>query len=135
MKRIVVICFVVFAGIGVVKGQEDRFKQIEAAKIAYITKELELSPNEAERFFPIYNQYQREMRFLLNRKRQKDNHKGEIETDAEIVELKKRYREQFVPVINKQRASRFFEVEREFREELMKVMKHRRGNGRPQPPM
>lgn len=131
MKRIIFICFIGLVGIGTVKGQDqDRFKQIEAAKIAYITKELQLSPKEAERFFPLYNQYHREMRTLVNRKHSKDNRKGEIEYDAEIVELKKRYRDQFVPIINPQRASRFFEVEREFREELMKVIRDRKDDRR-----
>ncbi|WP_028295477.1 hypothetical protein [Olivibacter sitiensis] len=133
MRRILFICFIGLVGIGIVKGQDhDRFKKIEAAKIAYITKELELTPKEAERFFPLYNQYHREMRLLMDRKHSKDNRKGEIESDAEIVALKKRYREEFVPIINPQRASRFFEVEREFREELMKVIRQRRKNENPE---
>ena len=40
---------------------QHNFKAIESEKIAYITKELKLTPGEAEVFFPIYNQYNREM--------------------------------------------------------------------------
>jgi hypothetical protein len=43
-------------------GQETDVSRIEALKIAYITKKLNLSPDEAQRFWPIYNNYANEMR-------------------------------------------------------------------------
>lgn len=108
-------------------GSQDRFKQIEAAKIAYITKELALSPEDAERFFPLYNQYQRELRNLIHQKRSKNgSKKGELEYDSEVLALKMRYRDGFIPVINAKRTARFFEAEREFREQLLKELRDRR---------
>lgn len=108
-------------------GSKDRFKQIEAAKIAYITKELALSPEDAQRFFPLYNQYQRELRTLIHQKRSKNgSKKGELEYDSEVLALKMRYRDGFIPVINAKRTARFFEAEREFREQLLKELRDRR---------
>ena len=36
-------------------GQEDKRSQIQAMKTAYITEELDLSTDEAEKFWPVYN--------------------------------------------------------------------------------
>ncbi len=109
------------------RDQQHQFKQIEAAKIAYITKELSLSPADAERFFPLYNQYQREMRMLIHQRRTKTGKKrNELEYDSEVLALKMRYRDAFIPIINAQRTAKFFEAEREFREQLLQELKARR---------
>ena len=51
---------------------EERMKEIKAQKTAYITTKLGLTPEEAQRFWPIYNEYdenreaiRREMRGLM----------------------------------------------------------------------
>ena len=36
-------------------------EKIEALKMGYISKELDLSPEEAQKFWPVYNQYQKEL--------------------------------------------------------------------------
>lgn len=132
MKKLIFTCLLFFASILYIKAQNDnqnRFRQIEAAKIAYITKELSLSPGDAERFFPLYNQYQKELSNLIHQKRTKSGKKkGELEYDSEVLALKMRYRDAFIPVINAQRTARFFEAEREFREQLLKELNERRSN-------
>jgi len=41
------------------KGQS-RYEQIQSSKIAFFTTELELTPKEAEDFWPVYNKYWKE---------------------------------------------------------------------------
>ena len=48
---ILLLCSVVFYS------QEDKKEQIKALKIAHITKDLDLSGAEAEKFWPIYNAF------------------------------------------------------------------------------
>ncbi|MEH6308170.1 hypothetical protein RYH73_21110 [Olivibacter sp. CPCC 100613] len=111
------------------RDQQNRFKEIEAAKIAYVTKELSLSPTDAERFFPLYNQYQKEMRTLIHQRRTKTGKKrSELDYDSEVLALKMRYRDAFIPIINAQRTAKFFEAEREFREQLLQELKTRRND-------
>lgn len=136
MKRYIptFIILLFFAGSSIAQSQESRFQQIEAAKVAYITKQLQLSPSEAQKFFPIYNEYRREMRQISHEKRGKNaNFKrgqvNELEFDSQILACKKKYRERFATVIPAAKASRFFEIEREFRETLFKELKNR--NHRP----
>lgn len=42
-------------------GQDDRHSQIKAMKTAYITEELDLSASEAEKFWPVYNSYRKDL--------------------------------------------------------------------------
>lgn len=131
MKKLLFTYILLIIAVFNLKGQgfdqQNRFKQIEAAKIAYITKELSLSPTEAERFFPLYNQYQKEMRMLIHQRRTKTGKKrSELDYDSEVLALKMRYRDAFIPIINAQRTAKFFEAEREFREQLLQELKDRR---------
>lgn len=132
MKYYFFTCIMLFLFIGVsfAQSQDSRFQQIETAKIAYITKELKLTPSEAEKFFPIYNEYRKEMRDIVHKKRgghktRKPGERNELEFDTEVLACKKKYRERFATVVSASKASQFFEVEREFREKLFKELESR----------
>ncbi len=49
--------------------KHNKKKEIEAKKIAYITEKLNLSPDEAQKFWPIYNTYQSELRAISKERR------------------------------------------------------------------
>jgi hypothetical protein len=134
MKHYFLTCFILISFIGSSFAQsqskDSRFQQIEAAKVAYISKQLELTPAEAQKFFPIYNEYRKEMyQITHNKKGDQSNFKhkqgNELEFDSKVLACKKKYRERFATVIPVSKASRFFEVEREFREQLFKELKNR----------
>jgi|SRR5690606_11915192 len=131
MKRLLTTCcFVLFSCLSIFAQKDsDRFQKIEVAKIAYITKKLDLSPQEAEKFFPLYNQYRNEIRQIMHKKRSEDglkrSYRNELDFDAEILACKKKYREKFKTAIPASKSSRFFEVEREFREQLFKELQSR----------
>lgn len=68
--------------------QESKSEKIKALKIAHITKDLNLSSAEAEKFWPIYNAFddkQYELRMVKMRKVRKELQAKPIETfsDAE----------------------------------------------------
>lgn len=120
-----------------------RFAAIENEKIAYITKELNLTTAEAQRFFPIYNQYSKEVWAIRSEKkkhadsstspqalqsfrRSANAEKRDILSyDAKELDIKKDYRKKFSEVIGSARASQFFEVEQNFRELLYKELQRR----------
>ncbi|SRR5690554_1473045 len=130
MKQLfITICLIVFyCASGFAQNDSERFQKIEIAKVAYITKRLNLSTTEAQKFFPIYNQYRSEMRKIVDQKRATDKKRrsrNELEFDSEILDCKKRYREKFKSAVSASKASQFFEVEREFREQLFKELENR----------
>ncbi|PHR99293.1 MAG: hypothetical protein COA80_04135 [Leeuwenhoekiella sp.] len=52
-------------------GQNDeRHERIKALKVPFITEKLELTPAEAEKFWPIYNSYDKRMHDLREREQE-----------------------------------------------------------------
>lgn len=130
MKHYFLTCLLLFivTASSFAQSKETRFQQVESAKIAYITKNLELTPAEAQRFFPVYNEYRKEMREISHEKKaERSNLKHEhgLEFDSKVLACKKKYHARFTPIISPTKASRFFEVEREFREQLFKELENR----------
>ena len=46
--------------------QGDDSKKIQAMEVAYITKELNLTPEEAQKFWPVFNRYRNDAKAVLN---------------------------------------------------------------------
>ena len=66
IKNILIILLFVSAGM---YSQEHKHEKIKAYKTAYITEKLELSPKEAEEFWPLYNLYDQKFHELRHRER------------------------------------------------------------------
>ncbi|HRH57427.1 MAG TPA: hypothetical protein PLS10_07230 [Chitinophagales bacterium] len=59
MKKIFLLVAIALTGFLQANAQEGNEK-IEAMKIAFITKRLQLTPEESQKFWPVYNQYEAE---------------------------------------------------------------------------
>lgn len=109
---------------------------IESVKIAFITQKLDLTTEESKRFWPVYNAYQQELQELVTAKNDQRKHLrsrsdnnlpvDELKIDSEILELRKRYRQEFNKVLPKQKAALVFSIEREFRQELIEQLQKRK---------
>ncbi|MCO6176094.1 sensor of ECF-type sigma factor [Flavobacterium sp. NRK F10] len=56
-RKILIPLFLLIAFIGFSQNFKDKKEKIKALKIAYITEKLELTPDEAQKFWPIYNAF------------------------------------------------------------------------------
>ena len=95
-------------------------RDIEALKVAYLSRELELSPEEAQRFWPLYNQYSREMRSAVT------DDQDILDRDEKVLNLRKRYRDEFGRVLGPQRVNRMYGAEGRFRQLLLKQIRQQR---------
>lgn len=130
----------------------DKKEKIEQLKIAFITKELELTTDEAEKFWPIYNEMSDKIheKKKEERKLQKELKDGfdtlsedEIKTksgeilDNEIqqAEIKKDYHEKIAGVIGYKKATKLLSLEQQFKRELLQHVKGRQEtpHGKPAP--
>lgn len=123
-------------------GDESRKEKIEAAKIAFITKELELTTEEAQKFWPVYNQKEDELKSLHKemRKKHKDREPGEM-SDAELekhmdemfelkqkeLDIEKKYHAEFKKVLPVKKVGKLYMAEREFKHEVLKELRERKG--------
>lgn len=128
------------------KPQEAQSKQdkIKSLEIAYISRELDLTPEEAQKFWPLYNKYTREVNELIaERKRRAQELKGKPRTDDKIAEaaldkelgyekrmidIRTRYKQEFLKAIPARKVGILYRSEREFRNMMIRQMKERREN-------
>ncbi len=118
--------------------------RIRAAKIGFLTQKLQLTPQEAERFFPIYNQFQNEKQAAGKEKREKlrsanlnnfDNLSdkdateladGFMDVRREELMIEERYHKEFKRVLPPKKVLKLYVAEREFNMEVLKKIKERR---------
>lgn len=126
MKKILIIATVLCLFTGLLQAQDDnqRGGRIEALKIAYLTKKLELSPAEAQKFWPIYNQYAAEMKTI--RVDQRQNKLSELQAEDRTLAIRKKYNTEFEKAISPEKVNTFFRSEKEFGQFVQKELQERR---------
>lgn len=131
MKKIYIALVFIFTASAVLAQEaaepnltEKKQQDIEALKAAFITKELDLTPDEAKTFWPVYNQYEKEMNEVL--KKNKLEEVDEIDKDQKILDVKKKYKDQFTKVLGSpQRMNRLFHAQNKFRKLLIRALQQR----------
>jgi hypothetical protein len=114
--------------------------KINAARIALITEKLKLSPDQAEKFWPVYREFT-EHRMELRKQfkeaeRNQDVNKPKAERDQELiklglqlkqqnVDLEKNYSERLLKVISAQQFLTIPKAEEEFRRMLLQRLQDR----------
>lgn len=119
-------------------GRQAKRQQLEAQKVAFITKKLELTPKEAEVFWPIYNQFQGEKEAInkkyKNQKRLVNMTDAELEThllntfqkDQELLDLKKEFFGEMKEKLSVRKLAMLTVAEKEFRTTIIDVWKQKR---------
>ena len=123
---------------------EEKREKIEAIKVAFITEQIDLSVEESQSFWPVYNEMSDKEHAL--RKAQRDAFGGlkdfenasdkEVEKaimeladlSVEIEELRKSYLPKFIDIIGAKKTAKLMKAEKEFGKRLMERMK---GGDRP----
>jgi hypothetical protein len=120
-------------------------ERIQAARVAYITEQLALTPEEAEKFWPIYREFtdkRRETEKQLRHARKyppadktaEENDRALVELGLKIkqqqLDLEKEYSEKLLKVIPAQKVRMLPEVEQNFRKLVFDQIRQRRqGHG------
>lgn len=127
MKRLLPILFLICTLTSVAQeggDQDPNGSKVEALKIAYLTKKLNLSPEEAQRFWPIYNNYATELR--NTKKDQRNNRASELETEQKVLDIRKKYNTEFSKVLNAEKVNTLFRSEKDFGNFVQKELAERR---------
>ncbi|MDE3211973.1 MAG: hypothetical protein KGM98_01965, partial [Bacteroidota bacterium] len=107
MKKYLLLLFVILI-VPFAKTQAQNGEKIQALKIAFITQRLQLTPQEAQQFWPIYDQYQTEIRNL-----QLDYRNGPaLENEEKLLNIRKKYEPSFQRVLGPDKTNRLFNAER-----------------------
>ncbi len=135
---IIILPTLVFArqGRGGERNSRDREK-IETHKIAFITEKLELTPEEAEKFWPVYNSNRKKVEKEQKAFKEKNGYnpdgilsltgqeandflEAQLEHNQKMVDMKKKFYTNLLDILSPQKNLRLFEAEKEFRIALMR---------------
>lgn len=125
MKKLILL-ILLYAGLAIpTLGQDDQKEagRLQAYKIAFLTKKLNLTPEEAQKFWPMYNKYEAELR---SARREGRASKKEIETEENILNIRKKYNGEFEKALPKEKVNELFKSEREFGNIVQREMMERR---------
>lgn len=136
LKKLSVTTFILMLSVSLfAQSKSERYEQIENIKIAFITKKLDLNATEAQNFWPVYNNYQKELMLLMKKRREErlrtdinpnDKINLDISYESKMLDLKKKYKKLYSKVIPAEKILLLYQSEREFREHLIKQLNHRR---------
>jgi sulfite reductase alpha subunit-like flavoprotein len=109
---------------------EKRLEKIKALYVAFITQKLQLTPDEAQKFWPVQGQYENELQAI--------NKSGlsEIDREEAALKVKRKYAASFTKILGADRYNEFNIHDNAFREkikarlrEMQQKQKDRKGNG------
>lgn len=123
-----ILSFILFAGFAAqAQPATDRQQKVEALYVAYMTKELNLTADDAQKFWPVHSQYDNEIRTLKL-------DAPELERQQAVLNIKKKYQDRFTRILGAERTNDFFIKDGEFRKKLierLKKMRQQNQLGRP----
>ena len=146
MQKLIIIIVAVFFTMSSLTAQYDKRENLKAYKTAYITQQLELSSKEAEKFWPIYNVYQKEifqLKVLKIRAAQKkirdkggvdalnDDESDQlladlIQNEQALVKTKKELYNSLKKVISSKKILKLYRAEHEFNKKLLAEFRKKR---------
>ncbi len=139
MKRIFFIMVLLFWSQLALQAQGDGGGRVRNLRKEFVRSKLSMSPQQEEKFWPIYNKYLLERTQLRNKYKNQFlnfNH-GEklsmaeahrkvdenIEYKEQDLQLTKRYKEVFETILNPQQLADLYQSDREFKKMLIEKMR------------
>ncbi|HEY4109931.1 hypothetical protein [Puia sp.] len=100
---------------------------LESMKIGFITNRLNLTPEEAQKFWPIYKQYSNEVRQAYFAYRSDHN---ELGLEENLLNIRKKYSVEFLKAIPPPKINDFFRAEKDFNVFIQRELQRRQMQGR-----
>ena len=152
MKQLYVIIALMLS-VGLMQAQnkkEDRLEKVRSQKIAFLTQKMELSPDEAQVFWPVYNEFTSQKEALNKKKRDvmvEIRQKWENATDdqkeavadqmiafrMEEAKLDQSYHAQFKDILPIDKVLKLYQAELQFKNYLMKQIRSSSRERSPRP--
>ncbi len=140
LKRIFFLVIIISLGINICSRAQSPGDRIKSKRIAYFTDKLQLTPDEAQKFWPVFNEYDQkknainaEKRKLTESFRNNYTNMSETEVDKTIniliklsqqdTELFEDYNKKFRTILSAQKVMKLYLAETEFKVILLRELK------------
>lgn len=144
MRNYILILLLFGLSVNLSGQREDREERIRSLRIAYITDKLELTASESEKFWPIFNTYEKQKQTAHEEFRsiRKETFASDAEAELYIkkmqeyetskLSMKNQYISDLRSVLDSKRIAILLTSEREFKHKILRTMKekHKRGKKR-----
>ena len=119
------------------RNQPNPERRIETIKVRFLKQQLNLTPEQAQKFFPLYHEYQMELFNMIRLKRLNntnaqangtDQINKDMYYDSQIISIKMRFKDAFLKILPPEKVSELYKSEREFNDELVRSLSERNGN-------
>lgn len=145
MKKIIIILLLLLSVTTFAQDKEKHMERIKALRVAFISDRLDLTPEEAQKFWPIFNQFdERQLEFHKQKRQLMHKLRPENAADlsdketaalmeqddkleSDIQENRRKLTKDLQGVIPNQKILMLKQLEIEFKEKLLEQMKNRRG--------
>ncbi len=118
---ILAFSFLTFFGFGQQDDAPARGSSIQGLKIAFVTKQLSLTTDEAQKFWPVYYSYLDEMKKARN-----DRKDDVLLFEESVLNIRKKFRSDFKKVLSTdERVNKALTIDRDFNNELRKELQKR----------
>ena len=137
MKKIFTYLLLLLAPLAFM-AQTSAREKIEAQKAAFITEKLDLSPAEAQTFWPLYNEYQQKKETLrqtqmqgwkkletMNDKEVEELLNNDLASKQKEVDLQKDFNKKIQAVISHRKLALLYKAEEDFRKLLIQKLKEK----------
>lgn len=145
MKTKIILILLIFTSYSFSQGMKEKKEKIKALKVAYITEQLNLTSEEAQKFWPVYNTFD-DKQFELKHNKMKaivnqfENGGFESLSDKEALDLitkmedyeeemhvlKKKYLSDLLKVLPPKKVIRLKKAEDEFNRKLLREFRGRK---------
>jgi hypothetical protein len=103
-------------------------EKIKALYVAYVTQQLQLTPEEAQKFWPVHTQFEADLKAV-------NKDLPELTKEQARLDIKKKYQDNFVKILGANRCERFFKMNDEFKRKLRERLQNQRNNPQRQRPL
>ncbi|MEM7484830.1 MAG: hypothetical protein AAF348_06440 [Bacteroidota bacterium] len=146
MNRALLIAFVFLLGTNWFYAQRPAKDRIKTLKVAYLTEQLSLTKQEAQQFWPVYNENEDAMENIRKKERQQFGNRFEniselsegeadkmieqfIKLQTEKHEIEQGFIKDLQGVIPSKKVILLFRAERNFKKRLLQQYRKRQGGG------
>ncbi|MDB5117806.1 MAG: hypothetical protein JWQ79_3298 [Mucilaginibacter sp.] len=121
--------------------QNPGMRKIQVAKQNFLSRQLALTPEQGERFWPLYTQYQNEL-FEVRRLKRLNNStaqangteqiRKDLDYEAQLYNIKRHYTDEFLKVLPPEKVSQLDKSERAFNDELIRQVHEQKSSTAPE---
>ena len=128
MKKYLLIITLLFGSFSMAFAQENQVgddltkqEKIKSLYVAYVTQQLQLTPEEAQKFWPVHTQFETDLKSI------KQDQQELIKEEARL-NIKKKYQQNFTQILGSNRCDRFFRMNDEFKRKLRERLQKQGNN-------